>query len=415
VKILLINPNRYRTPPVPPLGLEYLENALSYTQHECRICDLCFSADPLAVLQSEIDRFTPDVAGVTVRNIDTVIASNNVFFLDDIKCVVDHLKMHGIPVIAGGMGYSFIPDGILAYLGADWGVRGPGERAIVHMLDLLELEPPPVGTVFDGWAFGFDSEKPVKRGSSVDYERYIKEGGLVGFETQKGCKERCSYCCEGSEKVIFRSPQRIVEELGMLAERGFTDYHLCDTEFNQDLSFCHAFLETLINKGPAIRWTLYMKSSPYDEDLFRLLAQSGAYLITLSIPTGEDGLVHAREITRLAKKYVIKIAVDMLVGLPGETLESVKRNIEALRDIQPDTAGVNSTLRLYPGDLSRSIFTSEEYRNYLSGAVQDNPDCIRPVFYSHITVDNLRDIIGDDPLFKIEGFERTSNYERLQR
>ena len=415
MKILLINPNRYRTPPVPPLGLEYLENALMNTQHECRICDLCFSADPLTVLESEVARFAPDVAGVTVRNIDTVIASNNVFFLDDIKSVVNRLKMHGIPVIAGGVGYSFIPDGILAYLGADWGVRGPGERAIVHILDLLESEPPPVGTVFDGWALGFDPEKPVKRGDSVDYERYIKEDGLVGFETQKGCKEHCSYCCEGRGTVLFRSPRRIVGELGMLAEHGFTDFHLCDTEFNQDLSFCHTFLETLINKGPTIRWTLYMKSSPYDEDLFRLLAQSGAYLITLSIPTGKNSFEHAREITRLAKKYGIKIAVDMLVGLPGETLESVKRKIETLRDIQPDTAGVNSTLRLYPGELSRSIFESEEYRNYLSGAVNDNPDLIRPVFYSHITVDNLRDIIGDDPLFKIEGFERTSNYERLRR
>ncbi len=157
-----------------------------------------------------------------------------------------------------------------------------------------------------------------------------------------------------------------------------------------------------------------MKSSPYDEDLFRLLAQSGAYLITLSIPTGENGLAHARKITRLAKKYGIKIAVDMLVGFPGETLESVKRKIETLRDIRPDTAGIHSSLRLYPGELSRSIFESEDYRNYLSGAVNDNPDLIRPVFYSHINVDNLRDIIGDDPLFKIEGFERTSNYERLR-
>ena len=39
---------------------------------------------------------------------------------------------------------------------------------------------------------------------------------------------------------------------------------------------------------------------------------------------------------------------------------------------------------------------------------------IRPVFYNSITMDMLKELIGDDPLFKIEGFERTSNYERLQ-
>ena len=111
MKILLINPNRYRTPPVPPLGLEYLENALRETHHECRILDLCFSDDPLLALEEGINSFNPDIAGVTVRNIDTVLFHNNAFFLDDIKILVDHLKKRSIPVILGGSGYSFIPEG----------------------------------------------------------------------------------------------------------------------------------------------------------------------------------------------------------------------------------------------------------------------------------------------------------------
>jgi len=416
MKILLINPNRYRTPPVPPLGLEYLENALRYSRHECRICDLCFADDTVAALDNDIEHYSPDIAGMTIRNTDTVIYQNNLFFLDDIKLLVDCLKERNIPVILGGAGYSFIPEGILAYLGADLGIAGPGERMLVDVLDLYENKPPPAGTVFDGWERGYDPDIQVERGGSIDYARYLSEGGLLGFETQKGCVERCSYCSEGVGRVIFRNPDSIVQELHTLAERGFNDYHLCDTEFNQDLSFCRAFLERLIGGGPEINWALYIKSSPYDDDLFRLIKKSGASLITLSIPTGKNSLEHAAEITRLAKKHSIRLAVDLLCGFPGETSDSVKQTIEFLRKISPDTVGVNSTIRLYPNtSLAEAALKSRKYSKNLLGNIDNNPYLIRPVFYNHIGVGILREIIGEDPLFKIEGFERTSNYERIRQ
>lgn len=414
MKLLLVNTNRYRTPPVPPLSLEYLESSVKVSGHECRILDLCFEDDPLAALDEEVGRYIPDVTGVTIRNIDTVIYDNNVFFLDEIRSIVHHLKEKEIPVVAGGVGFSFIPDGVLEYIGADWGVKGPGEKALVHVLDRCGSNPSHMGTIFNGWEFGFNPDMPVERGNSIDYARYIREGGLAGFQTQKGCREHCKYCSEGNGFVMFRSPEHIVDELKTLTEKGFTDFHLCDTEFNQDLEFCYKFLETLIGKGPRISWALYMKSHPYEENLFRLLRKSGAHLVTLSIPTGRNDLSDAAEIVRQAKKHDLRIAVDLLLGLPGDTVKTMKRSIDHMREIQPDTVGINATIRLYPDTaVARDVLKSKSLRKCQHGAVDNNPKLVHPVFYNHITVDMLREIIGDDPLFKIEGFERTSNYQRL--
>ncbi|MFA6471947.1 MAG: cobalamin-dependent protein, partial [Candidatus Latescibacterota bacterium] len=80
MKILLINPNRYRTPPVPPLGLEYLSDALKKTRHTCRILDLCFEENAIEAIESAVRDFNPDTAGLTIRNIDTVLFENNIFF-----------------------------------------------------------------------------------------------------------------------------------------------------------------------------------------------------------------------------------------------------------------------------------------------------------------------------------------------
>ncbi|MDP2981801.1 MAG: cobalamin-dependent protein [Candidatus Latescibacter sp.] len=414
MKILLINTNRYRTPPVPPLGLEYLSDALRYTRHRCQILDLCFAEDPVEALKNAIRDFIPDIAGLTIRNIDTVLFENNIFFLDEIKSYASLLKDRGVPVILGGAGYSFIPEGVLRYIGADYGIYGPGEKALPYFLDLYDKNPPPQGTVLNGWEMGIYPDLEINRENGIDHARYVREGGLIGFETQKGCLERCSYCSEGRGRVLYKNPDRIVGELTGMVESGFDTYHLCDTEFNQDLDYCRAFLEAFIRRGLKIRWALYMKSAPFSDDLFRLLERSGANLITLSLPTGEKYLEHTREIRRLTVKYGIRLAVDFLCGFPGETVEMVRNTVETLREIAPDTVGVNSTIRLSPGiAVTKKALSSAEHRERLKGAITDNPDLVRPVFYNHITADMLREIIGDDPLFHIEGFERTSNYERI--
>jgi len=414
VKILFINPNTYRTPPVPPIALEYLSAALDGLPHESRILDLCFSDDPAADTARALDDFRPDLAAVTIRNIDTVIRANNVFFLDGIRELVNGIRERGVPVVAGGAGFSFNPAGVLSYIGADWGVAGPGERAIAVIADRLATDPPERGTVLDGWSLGFDPGMRVVRGRGIDYGRYIASGGLAGFQTQKGCLERCPYCAEGTGRHTVRTSGAVVGEIASLVETGVTDFHLCDTEFNQDLGFCKTFLRRLIDARLPIRWAVYMKTSPWDNELFGLLAASGAHLVTVSIPTGTNSLENAGGLIASAKAHGLNVAVDLLVGFPGDTGKSVAGTVAVLRAMKSDTVGVNATIRLYEGlPITRRILSSDQEREFIDGDIDGNPGLIHPVFYNHLTVDALRDIIGGDPLFKIEGFERTSNYERI--
>lgn len=413
--ILLINPNRFRTPPVPPIGLEYLMGALVDAGYENRLLDLTFEDNPVAALDRALDDELPAVAGFTVRNIDTVLYENNEFFLDDIALLVRQVKMRGVPVILGGAGFSFAPAEILAYLGADWGITGPGEKALPAFLDRFGIEPPPRGTIIDGFASGIDPGQASPRGCAVDYPRYLSSRAVAGFETQKGCRGKCPYCLEcGRNTISIRHPHTVVEEIRRLVDLGVTDFHLCDTEFNQILDSSKKFLRVLINKGPSIRWALYLKSAPYDRELFSLLSQSGAYLATLSLPTGIQWLAKAEGQVRYARDYGVKLAIDLLVGFPGQTIDNVKRILDKLRSFEPATVGVNNTFRLLKGlPLTGQIMASSANRRYLFGTVDNNPDFLKPVFYRRLDTDTLRELIGGDPLFKIEGFERTSNYERV--
>jgi radical SAM superfamily enzyme YgiQ (UPF0313 family) len=427
MRVLLINPNRYRCPPVIPLGLEYLLTSLRAHGHEARVLDLCF-IDSLERALSEvegalIDRY--DLVGVSIRNVDTVLFQNNEFFLPDIRRIVQVVEGRGLPVVLGGSGFSIAPDSVLRYMGASYGIVGPGESAMLKLLTDLEHGSTDY-TILDGWQLGFERGLSHVRGNDLDYTRYLSAGGIVGFETQKGCPHRCSYCVEANTTYGIKDPQRVVEEISTLARRGFRQFHLCDAEFNLDLAHCKSFLRALIGEDPGIAWTLYMVPVNYDKELFALLRDSHADLVTLSVCS--DAREQARagytmdnvaEIIDLCRRYCIRLAVDLLCGFPSEPKDSVRRAIDFFKEHRPQNVGVNFYLRVY----ERTPLTKEILRLpivdqhlLISPEVEEVPHdrfpFLAPTFYAGLTLEEVGSMIGEDPLFRIEGFQRTVNYQR---
>ncbi|MCX5718503.1 MAG: cobalamin B12-binding domain-containing protein [Nitrospirae bacterium] len=135
MNVLLINPNTYKSPPVPPVGLEYIAACLEKEGHKIEIIDLCFSEDLYKDVDNAVLSFNPDIVGITVRNVETVLYHTNEFFLDEIKDMVNHVKSnYGLKVILGGTGVLTNPEGILDYLNADFAIAGPAENEINKLL-----------------------------------------------------------------------------------------------------------------------------------------------------------------------------------------------------------------------------------------------------------------------------------------
>ena len=70
-----------------------------------------------------------------------------------------------------------------------------------------------------------------------DYKKYVDSGGVLGFETHKGCSSSCVYCLEANSKVVFKRPEDVVEEIKHFTDLGYTHFHLCDSEFNESLEY----------------------------------------------------------------------------------------------------------------------------------------------------------------------------------
>jgi len=414
MKILLINPNRYKAPPVPPIGLEYIAACLEKEGHEPLIVDLTFSEEIYKDIDEAIGSFAPDIVGVTVRNIDAVLYHTNEFFLDEIKDIVTYIQSrYGLKVIIGGAGVSVNPEATRQYLNADCVIVGPAEHVMSEVINTLKGAIN-YGKVIHG-TFSTEQSCP-RRPDLVDYRKYYDEGGVAGFETHKGCSSSCVYCLEAKTHVSFRRSEDVIEEIRGLVEKGYDHFHLCDSEFNESLDYSLEFCSALKKSGMPMKWAVYMKPGNFNEQQMRLLKDTGVYLITLSVDSWKRGLEYQSQVEHFistVKPFGIKLAVDFLTGFPYENDDTVLRWMDLFRKAKPDTVGINTYIRLHTAlRLTDIILKDIQLRDSLLGDTHDKT-FIKPVFYNRIPTDKLVQLINGDPLFRVEGVERGVNYSRV--
>ena len=376
--VLLINPNEIR-PPVAPLGLEYLSSFLTERGHNVVIYDMNIYQENLSDIIEEV---SPQCVGITVRNIDDSCYSTTEFFLDKIRSVVSEVKKKGIPVILGGVGFSIMPSETLKYTGADAGIWGDGEEVFEG---LISSGIKPKG-IIKAPPFYLCDLKPQRR--FIDNLFYYQWGGMAGIETTRGCNRKCIYCADPVAKgrrLRFRSIGSVTDEVQQLLQEGIVHYHLCDTEFNLSMEYTKSLCQALIDKGVGkkISWYAYGVPDIMDKELANLLRRSGCRGINFGVDHTDDRMLaflgkkhryeDVKNTVKACKEQGIKVMLDLLLGAPGETFDSIKKVIEDMKILNPYRVGTSYGLRVYPGTAFYAYLKKTRY--------QLPPSLLYPYFY----------------------------------
>ncbi|MFX1413160.1 MAG: B12-binding domain-containing radical SAM protein [Promethearchaeota archaeon] len=408
INILLVNPNRFKSPPVIPIGLEYLVSALEKHNHNVDILDLCFSESPEEKLTKMLLKRTYNLVGFTIRNIDSISYFNSEFFLPSMKTLIQCVKKLSIPVVLGGSGFSAMPQEILDYLGADYGIIGPGEIIFPHFLELLQSQKVNK-QIYDGWQYGTDAELIHLRGKKINYSKYLSGEEIIGFETHKGCPDKCPFCISACSRTWYKKIPTIIEEIKFLINQGYTHFQLCDSEFNSDINFSIKFCRSLIEENFPMKWKLFMKPYPYNKKLFKLLQKSNAYLIDLTVFSDKKiqnlnnySYEDLEKVIEYCEKYEIELMIDSHVGYPYESLESIKDMIEFFKTHHPTKVSLNPYFRLYKHtQLAYLIKTDTSLQKHLTKCIPKDSDLLEPVFYNQVDYTILEKLISGNELFKI--------------
>ena len=137
IMLTLINTNRMTTP-IAPLGVEYIAGAAAASGIEVNVVDLCLAGDPDGALRAGLAGSAPELVGLSFRNVDDCFWPSAESFVPVLARTVARVReLTDAPIVLGGVGYSIFPERIVERTGAEFGIRGDGERAIVELLGEL--------------------------------------------------------------------------------------------------------------------------------------------------------------------------------------------------------------------------------------------------------------------------------------
>jgi radical SAM superfamily enzyme YgiQ (UPF0313 family) len=348
-------------------------------------------------------------------------------------------------IVLGGVGFSVMPEQVLTFCEADAGVWGEGEFVFAELANRIGEKrewndlPNLIWRHDDRWhrnppfARPLADLPPMSRGW-VDNRRYFREGGQAGFETKRGCPCTCIYCADPVAKgrtIRSRPPRAVVDELERLLDQGIDHLHTCDGEFNIPAWHASRVCEEIIRRklGDKLRWYAYCSPVPFSPELARSMHRAGCVGINFGVDNGDgemlkrlrrnfrpDDIVNA---VRLCREEGIAVMLDLLLGSPGETRESLIRTVELMRRAEPDRVGISLGVRVYPGTELADLVGQERLKE---GFIGGN-DLLEPLFFMEpgiapFAFELLDELIGDDKrffFFDPSRPDRNYNYNANQR
>ena len=185
----------------------------------------------------------------------------------------------------------------------------------------------------------------------------------MSFYTGRGCKSRCSFCLWpqtiSGHNYRTRSVENITAEV-LWARDNFPEikeFFFDDDTLTDNIQHVEALAKEIGKLG--ITWSCNAKANvPYET--LKIMKDNGLRLLLVGYESGnQEILVNikkgirldiARQFTSDCHKLGILIHGTFIVGLPGETIETIEQSISYAQELNPQTIQV-SLPAAYPGTL----------------------------------------------------------------
>lgn len=366
MNVLLISPNTLTVPyPVYPIGLDYVAGSLA-SRHQVQIADL--NVLSLQNLAEIIADFSPDIIGLSIRNIDNTEVADAQFFVAEHKKLVDWLRTRSeAPIVIGGAGFTILPHETFQALGVDYGIAGEGER-LGLLIDAIENDLPIdtiPGLITTSAQTPQAAPWPGKQQRTMDVNShvrfYLEHGGMLNLQTKRGCSFRCIYCpyphIEGKKHRLI-APEDVARTALALQENGARYLFITDSAFNSDMNHSLQVAKAFRKLGVSIPWGGFFAPIKIPADYFKTMKECGLKHIEFGTeslsptmlrnyqkPFDPQDVLNAHE---QAVDAGIHVAHYFLLGGPGETAETLAETLTAIESLKTTVLFFFTGIRIYP-------------------------------------------------------------------
>lgn len=423
LKVALISP-----PPASPwafvdyqyplIGLAYLAAVLEKDGHQVMVIDCPPQHLTYAHIQREIARFQPDIVGIT-----SVTAT----FASALK--VAQTAKEACPkvfVVLGGPHVTITDDRfLLEHPEVDVVVKGEGEQTIVELAryvsGIMSLNAV-AGITFrsDGQLVRTANRPCIQNLDDLPYPAYhyfplikyriFKKIGIP-ILTSRGCTSNCSFCLVpqiAGNNFRARTPVNVAKELEHVKERYNVDFVTFNDEiFTYDqkrvLNICNEIKRRKIK----LPWDCQTRVDLISKELLCKMKEANCQSINFGVESGSQTMLNAMKkgtilqqnvaAIRMGKEAGLSVTVSLVLGYPGETMQTVQQTIDFIKKTEPDdlylflaTPFPSTQLRDAVGDIGWKM--SQDWNSYEMqtasfenmGLPFDQINKVREIFYNQL-------------------------------
>ncbi len=228
----------------------------------------------------------------------------------------------------------------------------------------------------------------------------------ISIYTGRGCKSHCTFCLwpqtVGGHRYRTRSPEHVAEEI-RAARKMFPqvrEFFFDDDTFTDDLPRAESIARLLGKMG--VVWSCNAKANVPRKTL-QVLKDNGLRLLLVGYESGNQQILYnikkgmrievAKQFTRDCHELGIKIHGTFILGLPGETRETIQETIRFATEINPHTLQV-SLAAPYPGTFLHKQATENGWLDEKNAELIDEHGIqIAPLTYPHLSHTEIFDSV----------------------
>ncbi len=270
----------------------------------------------------------------------------------------------------------------LSYRNANGVIVHNGDRAVLENMDQLPFVTP-----------------VYQRDLTIEdyFIGYLKHP-YISLYTGRGCKSRCTFCLwpqtVGGHRYRTRSVGHVIDEIRW-AQTAFPqvkEFFFDDDTFTDDLPRAEAIAKELGKLG--VTWSCNAKAN-VPRDTLKILADNGLRLLLVGYESGNQQILHnikkgmlvdvARRFTKDCHELGIKIHGTFIMGLPGESKETIEETVRFATEINPHTIQV-SLAAPYPGTFLFNQAVKEGWLDEANAELVDEHGVqVAPLHYPHLS------------------------------
>jgi radical SAM superfamily enzyme YgiQ (UPF0313 family) len=312
------------------IGLRYIYANLHELQNDTQILEFSIN-DAIQTVGEKLLADKPDVIGIGVYiwNVSEVVELIHI-----LKKISPQLI-----IILGGPEVSYSPFRV-DLDDADYIIQGEGEVSFYELCKQLKRKEKPQNKIIS-------MSTPNLKELVLPYEFYTDDdiqNRYIYVEISRGCPFECEFCLSSmDEKVRAFKLDDVLEEFQKLWDRGARNYKFVDRTFNLNIKASNRILDFFLAKDEEYFAHFEVIPDHFPASLKEKIKQFPHGALQLEIGIQTLNLEVAINISRQLKLEKIRenvsflenethahIHLDLIVGLPGESLESFGNNLDTL-------------------------------------------------------------------------------------